>query len=130
MLTELHGAYGLRPRSSPATTAPTPTFTSISATTPSEVLSAMNHVAPQVFGEMPDIAPSYCSGNHNQIQSSHVSKLSEQNLDGLPYRYGFDNLNSRSVFLADGTERRYFALPEEYPLERAISEPVLAVYDD
>jgi hypothetical protein len=47
-----------------------------------------------------------------------VSNLSEQNLDGLPYHYGFDNLNSRSVSLADGTQRRYYVLPEDYPLKQ------------
>jgi hypothetical protein len=44
-----------------------------------------------------------------------VSKI----LDGLPYHYSFDNLNSPSVFLADGTGHRYYVLPEEYPLEQA-----------
>jgi hypothetical protein len=53
MLTALHDACGFRSRSSPAATASTPIFASVSATTTAEVVSAMNHVAPQVFGENP-----------------------------------------------------------------------------
>jgi hypothetical protein len=37
----------------------------------------------------------------------------------MPQQYGYHNLDSQNLFLADGTERRYFALPEDYPLEHA-----------
>ena len=48
----------------------------------------------------------------------------------MPQSYGFHNLNRHSVFLADGSEHSYFALPENYSLEQATAEPVFDVYDD
>jgi hypothetical protein len=36
----------------------------------------------------------------------------------VPQSYGFNNLISQSVSLADGTQRRYYALPEDYPLKQ------------
>ena len=50
-----------------------------------------------------------------------MSNLSEQNLDGKPQPYGFHNLNCHSVLLADGTERSYYALPQNYSIEQATS---------
>ena len=110
---------------------------STSATSGSSAVGATGtaSVAPKVFVDMPTpnswngthvIAPeceNYGYGYPNQIQSSCVqggrTNLSEQYLDGLPHHYGFDNLNRRSVFLADGTEHSYYALPADYPLELA-----------
>jgi hypothetical protein len=81
--------------------------------------------APQVLDEMPTPQSGYenCYGYPNQIQSSCVqggsTNLSEQYLDELPHYYGFKNLKRQTVFLADGTERSFYALPEEYPLKQA-----------
>ena len=72
-------------------------------------------------------------GHPNPIQSSCVqggSNLSEQSLDGMPQSYGLHNLNRQSVFLGDGSEHSYFVLPEKYPLQRAVPEPVFDVYED
>jgi hypothetical protein len=80
-----------------------------------------------VFGEMPTpiswqgkhgIAPNDCTWPDNPIQSSFVSTISEQNLDGRPQLYGLHNLNRQSIFLADEIEHNYFTLPADYPLEQ------------
>ena len=42
----------------------------------------------------------------------------------IPQSYGFHNLNSQSVFLADGTERDYFTPSADYPLEQATLQPM------
>jgi len=36
----------------------------------------------------------------------------------MPQPYGLHNLNNQSLFLADGIERSYYALPEDYALEQ------------
>jgi len=45
----------------------------------------------------------------------HASSM----FDELPQSYGFHKLKRQSISLADGTERSYFTLPAEYPLEQA-----------
>jgi hypothetical protein len=97
----------------------------------STLMWAMNHVAPQVFGENP--IPRYlhgteatilncCDEHQTLMRSPYVqggsTNLREQYVDEMPKSYGFNNLNSQHLFLADGTERRYFVLPEDYPLEQ------------
>jgi len=46
------------------------------------------------------------------------TNLSEQYVDEVPKSYGFNDLISQSVILADGTERRYYVLSEDYPLNQ------------
>jgi hypothetical protein len=76
----------------------------------------------------------YCYGHTTPVQSSCVhgesANLGEQPVDEVPESYGFNNLSSHSVFLADGTECIYYALPENFALERVVPEPVFVVYDD
>jgi hypothetical protein len=67
------------------------------------------------------IARNFCSVHHKLIQSSCVSKLSEQNLDGMQQHHDFHNINCQSIFLADGTEHSYFTLPADYQLEQSTS---------
>jgi hypothetical protein len=112
-------------------------FASVAATSALTVSPASSYVAPQVFGEMPTprfYYENYCYEHPNPTQSSRVhggsTNLIKQNLDGMPERYDFHNLNLQTVFRADGTEHSYFALPENYPLELATPEPVFNVYDD
>jgi hypothetical protein len=74
-------------------------------------------------------------GIQTQVQSSCVhgesTNLCEQHVDQVSQSYGFTSLISHSVFLADGTERSsYYALPENYALERVVYDPVFPVYDD
>lgn len=128
-------SVGLAPPSGSATIAASAPLmfcaaASSSASSPSDALTAA-YVAPQEFDEMPTPRSryDYCSGHPNQIQSSCVSNLSEQNLE-MPQSYGFDNLKRGSVFLADSSKHSFYALPEDYPLERATRYPVFDVYDD
>jgi hypothetical protein len=58
------------------------------------------------------------------------SYVAPQLLEEMPQCYGLHDLNRHSLFRANGTEQSYFTLPTDYPLERDISEPVFAVYDD
>ena len=55
------------------------------------------------------------------------TNLSEQNIDRMPQSYGFSNLNRRSLFLADGNQRSYYALPENYSLQCATSSTSPAI---
>ena len=42
-----------------------------------------------------------------------------QVFDEMPQQYDFHNLCHKTVFLSDGIERNYYALPEDYSLKKA-----------
>lgn len=57
-------------------------------------------------------------GSHNYSSNIAATAYGNHKVPGeMRQSYGFNTLISQSVFLADGTERRYYALPEDYPLE-------------
>jgi hypothetical protein len=55
----------------------------------------------------------------SMYSSTATAPVAQEMFGEMPQSYSLHNLNSRSVFLVDGTEHRYYALPEEYPLEQA-----------
>ena len=91
-------------------------------------------VAPRVFDKMPTPSSEHenCSVHPNQGSCVHGGRtiLSEQNLNERSHRYDFSNLSRRTLSHADGTEQSYYALPENYPLQRAVPELVCAVGND
>ena len=118
---------------------PAAIIASTTATSASLLPAAPAYVAPQVFDKMATpssghgtqpTTPNYCDGHQTPIQSTSVparnDNLIEHNVDGMLQAYGLHNLNCRTVVRADSTEQNYYALPENYPLERAMPEPLFS----